>query len=86
MIYTVLFLWKWIQSGNIHALPQIEKFVMTTVCDSRESNCVSDEYDKSGKNCILLIEDIYKTSFNGITRIWMVGAIKTKWLKIKISL
>jgi hypothetical protein len=59
---------------------------MTIVHDSHESNCVSDEYDKSGKNCILFMEDIHKTSFNGITRTWMVSAFKTKWLKIKISL
>jgi hypothetical protein len=31
---------------------------MTIIHDSHESNCVSDEYDKSGKNWILFMEDI----------------------------
>jgi hypothetical protein len=31
------------------------KILMTIIHVSHESNCVSEEYDKSGKNCILFI-------------------------------
>jgi hypothetical protein len=39
--------------------------------------CISDEY-KSGKNCIVIPEDIYNTWIKRITRTWMVIELKTK--------